>query len=73
MTEVVAALICNMDKFLICKRPASKARGFLWEFVGGKVEHCETKEKVLIRECREDLAITVAPADVFFDVVHKYP
>ena len=43
MTEVVAALICNMDKFLICKRPASKARGLLWEFVGGIVEHAETK------------------------------
>ena len=38
MTEVVAALIWNQDKFMICQRPAHKARGLLWEFVGGKVE-----------------------------------
>lgn len=73
MTEVVAALIWNKDKFMICQRPASKARGLLWEFVGGKVEPGETKEQALIRECREELAITVAPADVFTKVVHEYP
>lgn len=73
MIEVVAALIWNNDKFMICQRLANKARGLLWEFVGGKVESCETKEQALIRECREELAITVAPADVFTDVIHEYP
>ena len=43
MTEVVAALIWNQDKFMICQRPAHKARGMLWEFVGGKVEPGESK------------------------------
>ena len=38
MTEVVAALIWRQNKFLICQRPAHKARGLLWESVGGKVE-----------------------------------
>ena len=42
MTEVVAALIWDNDKFMICQRPAHKARGLLWEFVGGKVEPGET-------------------------------
>ena len=50
MTEVVAALIWDQDKFMICQRPAHKARGLLWEFVGGKVEPGETKEQALIRE-----------------------
>jgi len=27
----------------------------------------------LIRECKEELAIAVAPADVFTEVVHEYP
>ena len=45
MTEVVAALIWDNDKFMICQRPAHKARGLLWEFVGGKVEPGETKEQ----------------------------
>ena len=50
MTEVVAALIWDQGKFMICQRPAHKARGLLWEFVGGKVEPSETKEQALIRE-----------------------
>ena len=43
ITEVVAALIWQGDRFLICQRPPHKARGLLWEFVGGKVEPGETK------------------------------
>ena len=73
MTEVVAALIWQGNKFMICQRPANKARGLLWEFVGGKVEPGETKEQVLIRECQEELAITLSVGDVFMDVVHEYP
>ena len=67
MTEVVAALIWEGDKFMICQRPAHKARGLLWEFVGGKVEPGETKEHALIRECREELAVTLSVCDVFMD------
>ena len=56
MTEVVAALIWDKEKFMICQRPTHKARGLLWEFVGGKVEPGETKEQALIRECQEEMA-----------------
>ena len=73
MVEVVAALIWDKDKFMICQRPAHKARALLWEFVGGKVEPGETKEQALIRECQEELAITLSVKDVFMDVVHEYP
>lgn len=73
ITEVVAALIWDNDKFMICQRPAHKARGLLWEFVGGKVEAGETKEAALIRECREELAVTVSVGDVFMEVTHEYP
>ena len=73
MTEVVAALIWNGDKFMICQRPANKARGLLWEFVGGKVEPGETKEQALIRECKEELNILLSVGDVFMDVIHEYP
>ena len=73
MVEVVAALIWQGDKFMICQRPAHKARGLLWEFVGGKVEPGETKEQALIRECQEELAVTLAVGDAFMDVVHEYP
>ncbi len=73
MTEVVAALIWEKDKFMICQRPVQKARGLLWEFVGGKVEPGETKEQALIRECREELAVTLDVGEIFMDVIHKYP
>ena len=60
MKEVVAALIRNGDgRFLICQRPSYKARGLLWEFVGGKVEEGESKRDALIRECKEELDVTV--------------
>ncbi len=71
--DVVAALIWEKDKFLICQRPAGKARGLLWEFVGGKVEPGETKRQALIRECMEELAITIEVRDKFMEVIHEYP
>lgn len=73
MTEVVAALIWQGERFLACQRPPHKARGLLWEFVGGKVEPGETKEQALIRECREELAVTVRVGEVFLELTHEYP
>lgn len=73
ITEVVAALIWDGDRFMACQRPAHKARGLLWEFVGGKVEPGETKAQALIRECREELAVEIAPGEVFMEVIHEYP
>lgn len=73
MLEVVAALIWEQDRIMICRRPPQKARGLLWEFVGGKVEKGETKEQALVRECREELAVTVSVGEVFMEVTHEYP
>ena len=73
VTEVVAALIWDGDRFLICQRPENKARALLWEFVGGKVEPGETKPQALIRECREELDITLEVGKIFMDVTHEYP
>ena len=73
ITEVVAALIWQNDKFMICQRPAHKARGLLWEFVGGKVEPGETKEQALIRECKEELNILLSVGEMFIELIHEYP
>ena len=73
MTEVVAALIRDGDKFMICQRPEHKSNALLWEFVGGKAEKGETKEEALIRECIEELDVKIEVGDEFFDVVHQYP
>ena len=73
MVEVVAGLIWKEGKFMICQRPENKARALLWEFVGGKVESGETREDALIRECREEIDVTVKPLTVFCTVDHVYP
>lgn len=73
LVQVVAALIWDRDRFLVCQRPAHKARGLLWEFVGGKVEAGETPQDALIRECREELDIHVEVGDVYMQLVHVYP
>ena len=71
--EVVAALIWRGDRFLACQRPAHKARGLLWEFVGGKVETGESGPEALVRECREELDVTLDGGWAFMDVTHEYP
>ena len=73
MTQVVAALIRQNNKFLICRRPPHKTRGLLWEFVGGKVEPGETKQQALMRECMEELAVEIRVDDVYMQLVHAYP
>ena len=73
MTEVVAALIWQGGRFLACQRPAHKARGLLWEFVGGKVEPGESKQQALIRECKEELDVTLSVGELFTEVIHEYP
>lgn len=75
MLEVVAALIMHEDRrrFLLCQRPESKARGGLWEFLGGKVEKGETKAQALERECREEIGVTIEPLEEIIAVTHEYP
>ena len=73
MTDVDAALIWDGDRFLACQRPAHKARGLLWEFVGGKVEPGETMQDALVRECREELDVTVRVGEMFMTLIHEYP
>lgn len=71
--DVVAALIWEKDKFLVCQRPEHKSRGLLWEFVGGKVEPGETMQQALVRECLEELAVNVEVGNQFMQVLHEYP
>ncbi len=73
MTEVVAALIYKGDKFLICQRPENKSNPLLWEFVGGKVESGEDGRAALVRECKEELGVSVKVNEYFAEVTHEYP
>ncbi len=73
IVQVAAALIWKENKFMICQRPESKTRAFQWEFVGGKAEKGETRQEALIRECKEELDITVKVGEIFMEVDHQYP
>ena len=73
MLEVAAAIIRKDEKILICQRPANKDLGLLWEFPGGKIEAGETGEQAVIRECREELGVTLKINSFFMDVTHEYP
>lgn len=73
MTDVVAALIEEDEKIMICQRPKNKTRAMQWEFVGGKVENGETKAQALIRECIEEIGVTVEVGEEFMKVYHTYP
>ncbi len=73
MVQVAAALIWKGEKFMICQRPLNKTRALEWEFVGGKAEPGETLEQALIRECREEIGVTVKVGSIYMEVDHVYP
>jgi len=73
MVEVVAALIRDGEKFMICQRPEHKSRPLMWEFPGGKVEAGETPEAALARECREELEIELKVGEKFAESTFVYP
>jgi 8-oxo-dGTP diphosphatase len=68
------ALIDSSGRVLMAKRPAQKPLGGLWEFPGGKMEPGESPEDTLVRELFEELAISVAPAELapFAFASHSY-
>jgi 8-oxo-dGTP diphosphatase len=65
LTLVAAvALMREGGEILLARRPEGKSMAGLWEFPGGKIEPGETPETALIRELKEELLITVNPAEL---------
>lgn len=59
MIQVTTAIIQRDDKLLICQRPKGKQCELLWEFPGDKIEAGESLEECFVRECREELDVTI--------------
>ena len=72
--KVVAGLILQNNKLLICQRPNFKDHPLKWEFPGGKIEKNDTNEEALIREINEELSINIINCDelISYDFNYKY-
>jgi len=73
MVEVVAALIRSGNKVLICQRSEKQSRALKWEFPGGKIEKGETPREALVRECSEELGISVSVGELVSQNTCVYP
>jgi mutator protein MutT len=73
MLTVVAAIIVNDGKVLICQRSRTDSFPLKWEFPGGKVEAGETPAQALAREVLEELGAQAIIGTEFLRVRHKYP
>ncbi len=70
--KVVAGLILQNDKLLICQRPNFKDHPLKWEFPGGKIKNYETNEEALIREINEELSINIINCEELISYNYNY-
>jgi len=70
--RVVAGLFRRGDTVLAQRRPEGKARAGMWELPGGKVEPGETDEEALVRECHEELGVSVSAGERVWATVYDY-
>lgn len=71
--QVVIGIVRRDQDVLIAKRPHGASYAGFWEFPGGKVERGESHDAAICRELKEELGITVALADRFYEFEQCYP
>lgn len=70
--EVVAAIIYQDGKILATQRGYGDFKDG-WEFPGGKIEPGETAQEAIVREIKEELAVTIHPEKLITTVEYDYP
>ena len=71
--EVVAAVVMERDRVLLCQRHDGDHLPLLWEFPGGKIEANETPGAALLRELREELGVASQIGRQLAEARHTYP
>lgn len=72
-TIVAAAVVIESGRVLLTQRAEGQHLAGLWEFPGGKLEHGESPEQALVRECREECGIEIEVAEILDVTFHRYP
>jgi len=72
MIRVVAGIIEQNGRVLICQRRAGGTFGGKWEFPGGKMRPSETPREALERELREELDAPSAIGEIAAIARHRY-
>jgi len=73
MKRVVAALIVQEGKLLVCQRTRHQTMPLKWEFPGGKIEEGEQPRDAMRRELEEELGIEATVGDEIARIQHEYP
>jgi len=72
MITVVAALIRDNGKLLVCQRKRGTSFAMMWEFPGGKVKLGETLKQALVRELEEELGTQATIGSEVYRTQHRY-
>jgi 8-oxo-dGTP diphosphatase len=73
MKRVVAAIILNKNRILVCQRTRHQPMPLKWEFPGGKIEEGEQPRDALRRELEEELGIEATIGNELRRIHHQYP
>ena len=69
----VAVIIDSEQRILVSQRTSNREHAGLWEFPGGKFEKGESISQALVRECQEELGITIKEHVPLMVLKHSYP
>jgi 8-oxo-dGTP diphosphatase len=70
---VVAAVIEDVDRFLVTRRQPGTHLAGMWEFPGGKIDAGETHKAALRRELMEELGVDADVGACVHRTEHAYP
>ncbi len=69
----VAIIFDSGNRILVNQRTSDREHAGQWEFPGGKFEKGESISQALVRECQEELGVTIKEHAPLLVLEHRYP